>query len=350
MDQSMMDLLQLVEDEDVKFIRLAYCDLNGQLKNMAIMSSELRRAVEEGISFDASAVLGFTGVEYSDLFLVPDSSTVSILPWRPAHERVMRMQCDVKNPDGSIFEPYCRNVLRNAVDRAISLGYIVNIGTECEFYLFRQDEEGRPTQIPIEEMGLNPECSHHECGPGQNEIDFRYADALQAADNFLTLKMAVKSLAQLNDLYASFMPKPLEDNCGNGLHINFSLMRGGRSVFKSGGEHSQVGESFIAGILEKIPEITHSQVGESFIAGILEKIPEITAFLNPTPNSYERFGSFKAPKYVTWSHQNRSQLIRIPADPGGDGWTCAGGAALGRSVMQPVSCICPPDSCRAGWH
>ena len=202
----MMDLLQLVEDEDVKFIRLAYCDLNGQLKNMAIMSSELRRAVEEGISFDASAVLGFTGVEYSDLFLVPDSSTVSILPWRPAHERVMRMQCDVKNPDGSIFEPYCRNVLRNAVDRAISLGYIVNIGTECEFYLFRQDEEGRPTQIPldrggyndispidrgedmrrriclaIEEMGLNPECSHHECGPGQNEIDFRYADALQAA-------------------------------------------------------------------------------------------------------------------------------------------------------------------------
>lgn len=322
MDQSMMDLLQLVEDEDVKFIRLAYCDLNGQLKNMAIMSSELRRAVEEGISFDASAVLGFTGVEYSDLFLVPDNSTVSILPWRPAHERVMRMQCDVKNPDGSIFEPYCRNVLRKAVDRAISLGYIVNIGTECEFYLFRQDEEGRPTQIPldrggyndispidrgedmrrriclaIEEMGLNPECSHHECGPGQNEIDFRYADALQAADNFLTLKMAVKSLAQLNDLYASFMPKPLEDNCGNGLHINFSLMRGGHSVFKSGGEHSQV--------------------GESFIAGILEKIPEITAFLNPTPNSYERFGSFKAPKYVTWSHQNRSQLIRIPAATGG---------------------------------
>ena len=151
--------------------------------------------------------------------------------------------------------------------------------------------------LAIEEMGLNPEGSHHECGPGQNEIDFRYADALQAADNFLTLKMAVKSLAQLNDLYASFMPKPLEDNCGNGLHINFSLMRGGRSVFKSGGEHSQV--------------------GESFIAGILEKIPEITSFLNPTPNSYERFGSFKAPKYVTWSHQNRSQLIRIPAATGG---------------------------------
>lgn len=321
MNQSTMDLLQLVSDEDVKFIRLAYCDLNGRLRNMAIMSSELKRAVEEGISFDASAVPGFTGVDFSDLFLVPDSSTISILPWRPVHERVMRMQCDVKNPDGSDFEAYSRNVLRKAVDRAIDMGYIINFGTECEFYLFKLDEDGTPTLIPqdhagysdiapldkgedmrrkiclaIEDMGLSPECSHHECGPGQNEIDFRYADALQAADNFMTLKMAVKSIAQINDLYASFMPKPLADNCGNGLHINFSLIRGGHSVFKTGGEHSQT--------------------GESFIAGILEKVPEITAFLNPTPNSYERFGSFKAPRFVTWSHQNRSQLIRIPAAVG----------------------------------
>ena len=321
MNQSTIDLLQLVEDEDVKFIRLAYCDLNGRLRNMAIMSSELRRAVEEGISFDASAVPGFTGVEYSDLFLVPDTSTVSILPWRPAHERVMRMQCDVRKPDGSNFEPYCRNILRKAVDRAIDMGYIINIGTECEFYLFRLDEDGEPTLVPqdragynditpldrgedmrrkiclaIEDMGLAPECSHHECGPGQNEIDFRYADALQAADYFMTLKMAVKSLAQINDLFASFMPKPLLDDCGNGLHINFSLMRGGNYVFKSGGEHSEA--------------------GESFIAGILEKTPEITAFLNPTTNSYARLGTFKAPRCVTWSHQNRSQLIRIPAAKG----------------------------------
>lgn len=321
MNQSTMDLLQLVRDEDVKFIRLAYCDLNGRLKNMAIMSSELKRAVEEGISFDASAVPGFTGVEYSDLFLVPDSSTISILPWRPAHERVMRMQCDVKNPDGTDFESYSRNVLRRAVDRAIGMGFIINFGTECEFYLFRLNEDGNPTLTPqdqagyndiapldkgedmrrkiclaIEDMGLNPECSHHECGPGQNEIDFRYADALQAADNFLTLKMAVKSIAQTNDLFASFMPKPLSDSPGNGLHINFSLMRGGSYVFKSGGEHSRT--------------------GESFIAGVLEKVPEITAFLNPTPNSYARLGTFKAPKFVTWSHQNRSQLIRIPAATG----------------------------------
>lgn len=321
MDQSTQDLLQLAEDEDVKFIRLAYCDLNGQLKNMAIMSSELKRAAEEGISIDASAVDGFEGAEGDDLFLVPDSSTVSILPWRPARERVMRMQCDVRNPDGSQFEPYCRNVLRRAVDRAIDMGYIVNIGTECEFYLFCLDDQGRPTLTPqdragyndiapldkgedmrrricltIEDMGLAPECSHHECGPGQNEIDFRYADALQAADNFLTLKMAVKSLARISDLHASFLPKPLLDHPGNGLHINFSLMRGGRSVFKTGSEHSQA--------------------GESFIAGVLEKVPEITAFLNPIPNSYERLGSFKAPRFVTWSHQNRSQLIRIPAAQG----------------------------------
>lgn len=318
MDTTTMDLLQLVEDEDVKFIRLAYCDLNGQPKNMAIMSSQLKKALEEGISFDGSTVPGFSSSEYADLFLVPDGSTVSILPWRPAHERVMRMQCNIVNSDGSDYEPYTRNILQRAVDRAVDMGYIVNIGTEIEFILFRLDEDGRPTTVPLdeggyddisgldrgedirrqiclalEEMGLNPESSHHESGHGQNEIDFRYSDALRAADNFITLKMAVKSIAAVNNLYASFMPKPLTDDCGNGLHINFSLFKGGKSVFKNGGEHSVA--------------------GESFIAGILERIPEITAFLNPTCNSYERLGHDRAPRFVTWSHQNRSQLIRIPA-------------------------------------
>lgn len=318
MDTTTMDLLQLVEDEDVKFIRLAYCDLNGQPKNMAIMSSQLKKALEEGISFDGSTVPGFLSSESEDLFLVPDGSTISILPWRPAHERVMRMQCNVVKADGTDYEPYTRNILQHAVNRAVDLGYIVNIGTEIEFILFQMDEDGRPTVTPLdegryddisgldrgedirrqiclalEEMGLNPESSHHESGHGQNEIDFRYSDALRAADNFITLKMAVKSIAAANNLYASFMPKPILDDCGNGLHINFSLFKGGKSVFKNGDEHSVA--------------------GESFIAGILDKIPEITAFLNPTCNSYERLGHDRAPRFVTWSHQNRSQLIRIPA-------------------------------------
>jgi len=312
------DILRLVRDEDVKFIRLAFTDLGGIPKNMAIMSSELRRALREGIAFDASAVSGLTPIECSDLFLVPDCSTISILPWRPAHERVMRIACDVHNPDGSEFEAYSRSVLKKAVARAVEMGYIVNIGTECEFFLFQVGENGEPTLRPLdrgsyadvapldkgenirreiclalEEMGLEPECSHHESGPGQNEIDFRYSDALSAADHFMVFKMAVKAISAVNGAYASFMPKPLEGESGNGLHINISLMRGGRNVFRAGGEHSED--------------------GESFIAGILARIREITAFLNPTPNSYERLGAFQAPKYVTWSHQNRSQLIRIPA-------------------------------------
>jgi len=318
MDEMSIDILNIIREEDVKFIRMSYCDLYGRPKNMAIMSRQMKKAMAEGILFDASAVAGFTGVTRSDLFLVPDCSTISILPWRPAHERVMRIACDIKNPDGTEFEPYSRTILKRAMDRAAAMGYIINIGTECEFTLFKLDESGEPTLTPIdrggyndiapldggedirrqiclalEDMGLEPEASHHECGRGQNEVDFHYADALTAADNFQTFKMAVKAISQINGAYASFMPKPIKGESGNGLHINLSLHQGGRNVFRADGEHSKV--------------------GESFIAGILKRVPEITAFLNPIPNSYERFGAFKAPKFVTWSHQNRSQLIRIPA-------------------------------------
>lgn len=318
MSDTISDILKLVEENDVKFIRLAYCDLFGVQKNMAVMSSQLRRAFEEGIPFDASAVRGFNNIEKSDLFLVPDPSTVSILPWRPAHERVMRMCCNIKNPDGTDFKNYTRNILKNAVQKSADMGYICNIGTECEFHLFKTDELGEPTLIPvdkggyndiapldkvenlrreiclsIEKMGLLPESSHHERGEGQNEIDFRYSDALSAADNFLTFKTTVKAIAALNGLYASFLPKPFTDKSGNGLHINLSLSKGDRNLFKSGNEHSKT--------------------AESFIAGVLEHIEEITVFLNPITNSYSRFGLFEAPKYITWSHQNRAQLIRIPA-------------------------------------
>lgn len=318
MDATHLDILDLVQEEDVKFIRLAYCDLFGVQKNMAIMSSQLRRAFEEGIAFDGSAVKGFGTPERSDLFLVPDGSTASLLPWRPAHERVMRLCCNVRNPDGSDFEGYSRNILKKAIQRCADMGYICNTGTECEFYLFRTDEEGNPTLIPhdrggyhdvapldrgenirreiclaLEEMGLLPECSHHERGPGQHQIDFRYSDALSAADNFIAFRMAVKAIASQNGCFASFMPKPLAGESGNGLHIHLSLSQGGKNLFHQGQNHSQT--------------------AESFIAGILQRAAEITAILNPLPNSYSRFGCFEAPRYISWSHQNRSQLIRIPA-------------------------------------
>lgn len=321
MKDSAAEVLQFVRENDVKFIRLAFCDITGVQKNIAVTAQELPRAFERGIGFDSSNVQGLERIEQSDLFLVPDCSTISILPWRPAHERVMRMFCDVCYPDGRPFEDAGRAILKQAVQRAADKGYICRFGTECEFYLFRTDESGNPTNEPfdhgtyadmapldrgenirreiclvLEAMGLMPESSHHEQGPGQNEVDFRYADALTAADNFVTFKSVVKALAAQNGLYASFLPKPLPGHAGNGLHLQLSLARGGKNLF------------------EISPR--HSEDAESFVQGILDRTADITAFLNPLTNSYRRFGSFEAPRYVTWSHQNRSQLIRIPASSG----------------------------------
>lgn len=321
MSQTITEVLRFIEENDVKFIRLAFCDLFGVQKNISIMPSELERAFEHGIPFNASAVEGFGNDDFSDLFLVPDPVTLSVLPWRPSHGRVVRMFCSIKRPDGSDFEGCSRKILQDAVKRASEQGYICKIGSECEFYLFQTDEYEQPTLIPhdqgsycdispldkgenvrreicltLEEMGLMPESSHHEQGPGQNEIDFCYSDALSSADNFLAFKSAVKSIAQQNGLFASFMPKPLPDKSGSGMHINISLSKGGKNLFKTSGGHNQE--------------------AESFIAGILNKTAEITAFLNPLTNSYQRLGSFESPRYITWSHQNRSQLIRIPAADG----------------------------------
>ena len=322
MNYTISEVLQFIEENDVKFIRLAFCDIFGVQKNISIMPDELFRAFETGISFDASAINGFMNVEESDLFLIPDPSTLSILPWRPSHGRVVRFFCDIKHPDGSIFEGDSRNILKQAVKKLESKNLTCKIGTECEFYLFKMDEYGNPTLVPqdnagyfdiapldkgenvrreicltLEEMGISPESSHHEQGPGQNEIDFKYSDALNTADNMITFKTVVKAIAARNGLFASFMPKPFHSNCGNGLHINLSLFKNNFNIFKT-----ETG--------------THSNESESFIAGILYRISEITAFLNPLTNSYTRFGEFEAPKYITWSHQNRSQLIRIPAAKG----------------------------------
>ncbi len=309
---TVQDVRDYIEQEDVSFIRLAFCDVFGKQKNVSVMATEIDRAFESGIAIDASAVKGFGSEEKSDLFLFPDASTLSVLPWRPSQGRVIRLFCDIKYPDGTAFEMDCRHILKEAVGKAASKGIRVSIGAEHEFYLFKTDDDGYSTGVPhdragymdiapedrgvnvrreicfsLSEMGIMPESSHHEEGPGQHEIDFKYSDALEAADNSVTFKSVVSAIAEQYGLWADFSPKPLPDCSGNGLHINMSL-------------HSDDGEEYL----------------EQFMAGVLEHIKEITAFLNPTEKSYERLGSFKAPKFITWSKENRSQLIRIPAASG----------------------------------
>lgn len=316
------DVLQFVEENDVRFIKLAFCDLFGRQKNISITPDRLPLAFNEGISFDASSISGFSDITQSDLFLFPDPTTLAVLPWRPQQGRVARFYCSIKNADGTPFECDTRNILKNASDKLEKLGYVCKMGSECEFYLFKTDLNGEPTDIPfdngsyldvapfdkgenvrreicfsLEDMGLKLEASHHEQGPGQNEIDFKFSDVLQNADNLLTFKTAVKTIAARNGLFASFMPKPIEDKSGNGMHINISLSKNGNNIFTN-------------------DNISHNKTSENFIAGILERTREITLFLNPIANSYNRFGEFEAPQYVSWSKSNRSQLIRIPAAKG----------------------------------
>lgn len=306
------DIFGYVEQEDVKFIRLAFCDVYGRQKNISIMPGELRRAFDYGISFDASAVAGFGDVVNSDLLLHPIASTLTVLPWRPSRGRVVKMFCDITHPDGTPFTRDCRYILRKAVDYAASKGFSVQFGAEFEFYLFKTDADGEPTHIPLdhagyldvapedkgedvrrqicltlEEMGIRPEASHHEEGPGQNEIDFRYSDAMSAADNAQHFITVVKAAARQNGLYADFSPKPIPGEAGSGMHINMSVKS------KDGADYSS-----------------------AFLAGILAHIRELTYFLNPTEGSYRRLGEKKAPGYITWSAQNRSQLVRIPAAQG----------------------------------
>lgn len=306
------DVFDYIEQEDVKFIRLAFCDVTGRQKNISIMPEELKRAFAYGISFDASAIAGFGGVVGSDLFLHPVPSTLNVLPWRPSRGKVVKMFCRICHPDGKPFAMDCRSILEKAVQEARDMGCQVSIGSEFEFYLFKTDENGNPTTEPfdragymdvapedkgenvrreiclnLQDMGIQPESSHHEEGPGQNEIDFRYSDAMSAADNAMHFKAVVKTAALRNGLYADFSPKPIPGEAGNGMHINMSLK------CKDGVEHS-----------------------EAFMAGVLAHVREITAFLNPTEESYRRLGEKKAPRYVTWSPENRSQLIRIPAAKG----------------------------------
>lgn len=305
------DVLQYVQEEDVKFIRLAFCDVFGKQKNISIMPGELPRAFADGIAIDSSAVAGFGGEVLSDLLLFPDPATISLLPWRPEHGRVVRMFCALRCPDGSPFRMDCRALLRDAVADASERGISFSFGSETEFYLFKRDLEGNPTKEPqdhasymdiapedrgenirreicltLEQMGIQPERSHHEQGPGQNEVDFHYADPLTAADNAVTFRAVVNTIAARNGLYADFSPKPLPGAPGNGMHISLSAKA------KTG---------------DPMPEI---------LAGILKYVPEMTLFLNPVESSYHRLGSDKAPRHICWSECNRTALIRIPAAKG----------------------------------
>ena len=306
------EVFDFVSQEDVKFIRLAFCDVAGRQKNISILPNELERAFSDGISFDASAIRGFGDEGKSDLMLFPIPSTMNVLPWRTSHGKVIRMFCNVRHPDGTPFEADSRLILKRAIDAASAKGVTVRIGAEFEFYLFNTDEKGYPTTEPFDragymdvapedkgenvrreicmtllDMGITPESSHHEEGPGQNEIDFRYSDAMTAADDAMNFLTVVKAAAQRNGLFADFSPKPLKGESGNGLHVNISLK------CNDGADRTN-----------------------EFMAGILAHIKEMTAFLNPTEESYKRLGEKKAPKYVTWSPENRSQLIRVPAAKG----------------------------------
>lgn len=311
MKYSKDEVMQYVREEDVKFIRLAFCDVFGKQKNISIMPSELPRAFEYGIAFDASAITGFGDETHSDLLLHPDASTLAVLPWRPEHGRVVRMFTNITYPDGTPFECDTRRILMQAVEEAQREGYSFDFGAEQEFYLFNLDENGQPTKIPydragymdiapedkgenvrreicltLEQMGICPESSHHEEGPGQNEIDFRYSDALTAADNTMTFQTVVKTVAGRNGLYVDFSPKPMEGKPGNGFHVNVSVQ-----------------------------ENNNAEPTNHMIAGLLRRVCEMTVFLNPCENSYARFGENKAPEFVSWSRENRSQLIRVPASP-----------------------------------
>ena len=309
---SKSEVMEFVKEEDVKFIKLAFSDVFGKQKNVSITDNELARAFQTGIAIDASAIRGFGDETKSDLFLHPDPSTLSILPWRPEHGRVVRMFCDITYPDGTPFECDSRLILKNAIKTADERGLSFSFGSELEFYLFKLDENGNKTEEPydnagymdvapedkgenirreicltLEQMGIYPESSHHEEGAGQNEIDFKYGDPLSAADNAITFRQVVSAVAFRNGLYADFSPKPVKNSAGNGFHVNFSVK------LASGAD-----------------------VMANAIAGVLNRTQECTVFMNNTENSYKRFGVNKAPKFIAWSKENRSELIRIPAASG----------------------------------
>ena len=318
-------VLSLVKENNVRFIRLQFTDILGQLKNVAITDKQLEKALKNDCMFDGSSIEGFVRIEESDMRLYPDLDSFVIYPWSSAEHRVARLICNVYRPDHTPFEGDPRNVLIRALEQASKMGYTFNVGPELEFFLFHTAPDGAPTTqthdaagyfdlgpvdmgeeariaicLALEEMGFEIEASHHECAPGQHEIDFKYAEALTAADDIVTFKLAVKTIAQKHKLHATFMPKPLFGVAGNGMHTNMSLFKDGKNAFYD-------------------PDKAFGLSTEAlqFIAGVLDHAKGITAVANPLVNSYKRLvPGYEAPVYIAWSARNRSPLIRVPAARG----------------------------------
>ena len=322
---SKQDIIRIVEEEDVEFIRLQFTDIFGALKNVAITSSQLEKALDNRVMFDGSSIEGFVRIEESDMYLYPDLDTFTIFPWRPQQGKVARIICDVYNADGTPFAGASRMVLKKQIDEAAKMGYSFNVGPECEFFLFHQDDNGQPTTIThekagyfdlgpvdlgenarrdmvltLEDMGFEIEASHHEVAPAQHEIDFKYDEALTTADNIMTFKLAVRTIAKRHGLFASFMPKPKQGVSGSGMHINMSLSKDGKNIFD-----------------DPSGELGLSKEAYYFIGGIMKHIKGMTAITNPLVNSYKRLvPGYEAPIYIAWSATNRSPLIRIPSTRG----------------------------------
>jgi glutamine synthetase len=319
------DVLRKADELGVEFIHLQFTDLTGILKNMSITRSQLEKALDNEIMFDGSSIDGFVRIEESDMYLRPDISTFEVYPWKPQIGQEARLICDVYTPDGEPFEGCPRYILKKTIQEAKDLGYEMYVGPECEFFLFHLDNDGkaslrthdeagyfslapvdlgeaarRDMVLTLQKMGFEIEASHHEVAIGQHEIDFKYADALTAADNIMTFKMVVKIIAQRHGLHATFMPKPIFGINGSGMHTNQSLFKDGKNAFYDPNGKNQLSEATY-----------------QYIAGLLNFAKPMAAITNPTVNSYKRLVvGYEAPVYLAWSPKNRSPLIRIPAKRG----------------------------------
>ncbi len=319
------DIIRMVEEDDVEFIRLQFTDIFGTMKNVAITAGQLKKALENQCMFDGSSIEGFVRIEESDMYLYPDLDTFTIFPWRPQQGKVARIICDVYCADRTPFAGDPRYILKQQIQKAAEMGYTFNVGTECEFFLFHQDENGQPTTIThekagyfdlgpvdlgenarrdivltLEDMGYEVEASHHEVAPAQHEIDLAYDEAMAAADRIMTFKLTVKTIAKRHGLFASFMPKPKAGVSGSGMHINMSLSKDGKNIFD-----------------DPNGELGLSKEAYYFIGGIMAHMQGMTLITNPLVNSYKRLiPGYEAPTCIAWSTTNRSPLIRIPVGRG----------------------------------
>ncbi|MDE5855190.1 MAG: glutamine synthetase family protein [Ruminococcus sp.] len=332
------EVLQYIEENDVKFVKLTFCDIRGMLKNISVLSSEMSAVFERGVKITAKKICGFSIAGGRDLYLIPDSQTMSVLPWRPQHGRVIRMFCYIRYGDGTPFEGDGRYFLKQASKKALGKGWCFRFGTSSEFMLFRNDESGLPTKIPhdyagycdtapddkgenfrrdvcftLEQMNIHPVSSRHEAGRGQHEIDFNASSALKAADTFLSFKSAVRSVAEQHGIHASFMPKPVRNDFGNGMHIGVNVFHD--SNFFSDNQLSD-----------------NSDEVNMAAAGIMKFIRECALFTNSTINSYNRLGEFSIPRYITWSDTEEEQILKLNTEAEGE-------API---VLRAPDCVCNP--------